>query len=125
MAGTPVFFCPKLFFQDFLIYISNICLYNVLIIERKGRVMEAKISGNSYDFKAVTPVPVIASFDTHGHILPLYVRLDGISYKICSCRADRKFSGIVEFCCRLYDGNSIKILTLTYYKKEDVWAVPG
>lgn len=85
----------------------------------------AAISSNSYDYKAVETVPVIASFDRSGRIVPLYVRLGRDSYKVQSCWASRKHGGIEEFHCRVVDGSCLKPLLLTYYKDEDVWAVPG
>ena len=33
------------------------------------------VSYTSYDYKSMKVVPVIASFDTEGHIKPLYVRI--------------------------------------------------
>lgn len=40
------------------------------------------ISFNSYDYERVKCVPVIASFDSDGHIMPLYVRINGQPFKV-------------------------------------------
>lgn len=87
--------------------------------------MSVIASYHSYDHTSMVFVSVIASFDTQGHIVPLYVRLDKESYRISSCWASKCHSGIVEFHCKLIDGNYEKPLLLTYYPAEQVWGVPG
>ena len=37
--------------------------------------MPAQVSYTSYDYAPVEIIPVIASFDSEGHIRPLYVRI--------------------------------------------------
>lgn len=86
--------------------------------------MAATVSYTSFDYKHVQMVPVIASFDTKGRIVPLYVRIEENVYRIESFYPKCKFSGIEEFHCELIDGNYRKPLLLTYYKNEDVWAIP-
>ena len=70
---------------------------------------------------ASTIVPVIASFDSEGRIVPLYVRINGDSYKIESARMSCIFSNIVEFHCKVIDGEAIKPLLLTFYRREGMW----
>lgn len=86
--------------------------------------MSAVISYTSYDYKPITIVPVIASFDTDGHIAPLYVRINGESYKVDSFWTSCKFANSIEFHCKLIDHDIRKPLLLTYYKAEDIWAIP-
>lgn len=86
--------------------------------------MTAKISYQSFDYAPVTVVPVIASFDTNGHIAPLYVRLDGESLRISSYWIRSRFANIIEFNCKVRKHNLEKPLCLTYYKTEDMWTIP-
>ena len=86
--------------------------------------MGAYVSRTSFDYKPVTIVPVIASFDTDGHIAPLYVRINGISMKVDSFYERNKFSNSVEFFCKVIDNDYLKPLHLTYYTAERVWTIP-
>lgn len=81
-------------------------------------------SYTSYDFMPMDIVPVIASFDTSGHIKPLYVRIGEESYKICSYWIQRKFANILEFNCQIIVGKYKKPLLLAYYQAEGVWGIP-
>lgn len=87
--------------------------------------MSTRISYTSFDYEDVTIVPVIASFDTRGRICPLYVRIDGTSYKIDSYTFTSRYAHITEFTCRIIDGNSLKPLSLTYYTAEGMWTIPS
>lgn len=86
--------------------------------------MGAYVSRTSFDYKPVTIVPVIASFDTDGHIAPLYVRINGISMKVASFYERNKFSNSVEFFCKVIDGDYLKPVQLSYYTAERVWTIP-
>ncbi len=86
--------------------------------------MGAFVSYTSFDHKTTAIIPVIAAFDSSGHICPLYVRLGRISYKISDYFVQTKYSGITEFRCKIVDGNSLKPLQLTYYSTEGMWTVP-
>ena len=86
--------------------------------------MSATVSYTSHDYLAITHVPVIASFDSEGHIAPLYVRINQESYKIASFWIRSAFANTIEFNCKIIDGQFLKLLVLTYYKAEDVWAIP-
>ena len=81
-------------------------------------------SYTSYDYMPVKIVPVIASFDSKGQIRPLYVRIDEASYKICSCFLRNRFANLLEFSCRILDGQYHKPLLLTYYRAEGAWGIP-
>ena len=82
-------------------------------------------SYNSLDYKPYTAVPVIASFDTEGHIAPLYVRLNGESHKILSYWIrNNAFINTVEFSCKIEDDGFEKPLLLMYYYDEATWVIP-
>lgn len=81
-------------------------------------------SYTSFDYKPYTPVPVIASFDSEGHIAPLYVRLNGDAHRVLSYHVRGKgFVNTIEFSCRVQDGEFEKPLLLTYYYGESTWVI--
>lgn len=84
----------------------------------------AFISYTSFDFKTIEIVPVIASFDTEGHICPLYVRIGRNSFKINSYFVSSKYSNITEFRCKIADRDCSRPLSLTYYGTEGMWTIP-
>lgn len=84
--------------------------------------MSGLISKNYFDCAGTVIVPVIASFNTDGKIMPLYVRIQGISYKIDSSWMYSNFISTVDFNCKVIDGDSLKPLILTYHRREGVWS---
>jgi len=82
-------------------------------------------SFNSHDYLPVTIIPVIASFNKDGQIKPLYVGIDGVSYKIQSYWVRRCFSNQVEFSCKLLINNCLKTIVMTYYLNECIWTIPN
>ena len=86
--------------------------------------MSATVSYTSFDYRPVHIVPVIASFDTDGHMKPLYVRINGESYKVSSCWTKTTFENAVEFTCKVIVGDYLKPLSLTYYRREGMWTIP-
>ncbi len=83
-----------------------------------------KISYHSFDYKACDTVPVIASFDTDGHMKPLYVRIQGIPYKIDSYWVKSQYANSTEFHCQVINGDRRIPLSLTYHAEESVWTMP-
>lgn len=81
-------------------------------------------SYNSFDYKPIAVIPVIASFDTKGHIKPLYVRIGEKSYKIESFWIRHQFVNTTEFHCQILVDGYKKPLLLTYYQSEGVWGIP-
>lgn len=80
----------------------------------------------SFDYDPQTVVPVIASFDTNGHVRPLYVRIDGVAYHVISQWTPEKsvYSGTTEYNCKLaVDGKEQPVL-LKYYTREKIWTIP-
>lgn len=72
-----------------------------------------------------TIVPVIAAFDSEGHVKPLYVRINEASFKVHSSCEKPSFQGFLEFQCKVIDHNYLKPLLLTYHKRENIWTTPG
>ena len=85
----------------------------------------AKQSYTSFDYQPVDCIPVIASFDSDGHIAPLYVRINGLSLKVDSFWVKgSSFSNLITFNCKLINNNALIPLSLTYHQKECIWTMP-
>lgn len=87
--------------------------------------MAQYISRTSYDHIPAHIVSVIASFDSKGHIKPLYVRIGDEPLKVHSSWIRPTRPGMVVFHCNVEDGNQMKPLILTYHPKENVWTIPA
>lgn len=72
----------------------------------------------------LTITSVIVSFDSEGHMKPLYVRIDGSPFKIHSSFVKSCCSDIIEFSCQIIDREYMKPLTLTYFPHDRIWAMP-
>lgn len=83
-----------------------------------------KVSYTSFDYAPVEIVPVIASFDSQGHIAPLYVRINGLSLKVNSFWVSSTYHNIIEFKCKVIDHGYLKPLALTYHLAEGMWTIP-
>lgn len=68
-------------------------------------------------------VSVIASFDVHRHIRPLYVRIGEKALKIKTSWEKSSFSGAAEFCCEVIADDRIYPVTLRFYYKECLWTI--
>lgn len=86
--------------------------------------MSSITSYTSFDYLPVTAVPVIASFDSEGHIKPLYVRIGEYSCRVHSFWIKNTFSNITEFNCQIEDNGHLKPVLLTFYQRECVWTIP-
>ena len=89
--------------------------------------MENSILRNEYADKNSNILPVIASFDSEGRIHPLYVRINGDSFKIVSSHITANYINTIEFFCKVIDREdedfvTYKPLILTFYRRECVWA---
>lgn len=86
--------------------------------------MSCQVSRTSYDHDSCCITPVIASFDSDGHIKPLYVRIGENAFKIHSSWLKPSYPGIMIYHCKVIDGDCLKPLTLTYHQRESVWTIP-
>lgn len=69
------------------------------------------------------PVSVIASFDTKGHVRPLYIRVESESLKVHSCWQKPSFRGAIEFQCKVIDNNCLKNLNVIYNQSDNIWSI--
>ena len=88
--------------------------------------MAGIISYGVQDCRQLKIVSVISSFDTQGHIMPLYVRLNGESLKIhnATLLPDSTFQ-LRLFRCEVMDQGAVKPIKLTYHVKEMMWSMPS
>lgn len=70
----------------------------------------------------LNPVPVIASFNCSGKVIPLYVKLDGESIKV-SCRSSQKFMDYTVFQCDYMheSDNLIHTFELIFLHDKSLW----
>lgn len=84
------------------------------------------VANNLHEFlgyKDFQCISVIASFNSSGQIKPIYVQMNGESYKIHSCHYNHPLPNISEFNCQIIDHDCLKPLKLVYYHAESVWAI--
>lgn len=82
------------------------------------------VSYTNFDYRPVDIIPVIASFDSEGHIAPLYLRIQGKSYKVSSYWVSSEFHNTMDFKCKIIDGDCLKPLALTFHREEGMWTIP-
>lgn len=85
--------------------------------------MPGYVSKNPYTLLS-NIVPVIASFDSDGHVKPLYVRINGEPLRVHSSWVKPSYLGTIEFECKVIDGDYLKPLSLTYHRQDCVWTIP-
>lgn len=117
----------QFFHLDFTEHLfDNVCTIFHILLE--GINMNNFPKHSLFAYTPMTFVPVIASFDTEGHIKPLYVRINGISLKIYSYYERNRYANTIEFNCKVIDDTTeetyLKPLLLTYYQAERVWTIP-
>ena len=84
-----------------------------------------QISYTSHDYKPVCVVPVIASFDTEGHVVPLYVRIEGESCRVNSFWIKSDCTNVIQYNCQIMNHDTIRPVQLSYYQDETIWTIPA
>lgn len=87
--------------------------------------MSQILSYNSHDLNNQTAIPVIASFNNKGQLMPLYIGINGKQYKVHSYTIRRNFANQIEFQCKVIVDDMLKLLIITYYIKECLWTIPN
>ena len=75
-------------------------------------------------FPNQNPVPIICSFDSEGHMRPMYIRINGEAFKICSSCEKFSYANAAVFQCQVDDHGTLKPLTLEYRYREHLWLMP-
>lgn len=72
----------------------------------------------------IVPVPVIASFDTKGGIIPLYIRYEGLKLKVDHIKwfSDR-MEFMLKYCCEITLQDRVQEVILYYHKKMETWTM--
>lgn len=79
----------------------------------------------SYGGDPIEFVPVIAAYDTEGHVRPLYVRIKDEKYKVENYWVNStNFANAINFNVTLSKGNMTYKLILTYHLRETAWSIP-
>ena len=78
---------------------------------------------NLRDMGSIELVSVITSFDTEGHIRPLYIRIGEDCLKVHSSWERHFFNDRRVFQCKVIDNNCLKPLVITFYEHEATWAI--
>ena len=86
--------------------------------------MSQHVSYVDDNFRSDKRVSVIATFDSEGHVKPLYVRMGDVSLKVANSWISSSRFDVIEFQCQVEDGEYLKSLTLFYYTRENVWRTP-
>ena len=69
-------------------------------------------------------VSVIASFDSAGSIMPLYVRIGEESLKIYTAYQSESTYSLLHFNCEVMDYDRVKPIKLTYHVGDHKWSMP-
>jgi len=87
--------------------------------------MAGRVSYGLNDCPHLKIVSVIASFDSAGSIMPLYVRIGEESLKIHTAyQADSTYS-LLHFNCEVMDYDRVKPIKLTYHIGDHKWSMPA
>lgn len=80
---------------------------------------------DSYGGDPIELVPVIAAYDTKGHIKPLYVRIKNEKYRVENYWIKSvNFSNNIDYNVTLSKDNRTYKLILTYHIRETAWSIP-
>lgn len=83
----------------------------------------AKILNNLKECEHLHIVSVIASFDCDRNIRPLYFRVGNDALKIYNSVIIEDTGTLLTFRCEFEDCGYVKVIKLTYFKNERLWAM--
>lgn len=86
--------------------------------------MSAIVSHGLHECKHLKIVPVISSFDSEGNITPLYVRINGESFKIYNSYQSNSTFQLLHFKCEVMVHDRVKPLDLMYHVNDHKWSMP-
>lgn len=87
--------------------------------------MTARVSHGLNDCQHLKVVSVISSFDCYGHIMPLYVRIDGESLKVYNAHlCPESTFRLLHYRCEVMDHDRVKPIKLIYHINDLRWTIP-
>lgn len=86
--------------------------------------MSAIVSHGLHDCRHLKLVSVIASFNSDGNIIPLYVRIGTESLKIYNAYQSESTFQLMNFKCEVMDNDTVKPIKLTYHLNDHKWSMP-
>lgn len=72
----------------------------------------------------IVPVPVIASFNNKGEMIPLYFSVEGLRIKIDHLLyAEKKAMDKIVYRCEVTFSDRVQQITLNYHKCAGIWTL--
>ena len=71
----------------------------------------------------IVPVPVIASFNNKGEVIPLYFSVEGLRLKIDHLLYADKKSDVITFRCEVTFSDRVQQIMLNYHKNAGIWTL--
>lgn len=72
----------------------------------------------------IVPVPVIASFNNKGEMIPLYFSVEGLRLKIDHLLySDKKTTDMTTYRCEVTFSDRVQQITLNYHKNAGIWTL--
>lgn len=75
------------------------------------------------DCSHIKAVPAIATYDSNGNILPIYVRIDGERLKVYNAYVSESTRKILTFKGEVMVQDIVKPIKLNYYVDDLVWCL--
>ena len=86
--------------------------------------MAATVSTGLKDCPHLKVVPVIATYDGNGNILPLYVRIGEETFKIYNAYVSESTYRILTFKGEVMVQDSVRPIKLSYFMNDLIWCIP-
>ena len=86
--------------------------------------MAATVSKGLKDCTPLKVVPVIATYDGNGNILPLYVRIGEESFKIYNAYVSESTYRILTFKGEVMVQDAVRPIKLSYFMNDLIWCIP-
>lgn len=86
--------------------------------------MAATVSKGLNDCTHLKVVPVIATYDGNGNILPLYVRIGEESFKIYNAYVSESTYRILTFKGEVMVQDAVRPIKLSYFMNDLIWCIP-
>ena len=72
----------------------------------------------------IVPVPVIASFNNKGEVIPLYFSVEGLRLKVDHLvYTDKKVRDVTIYRCEVTFSDRVQQVTLNYHKRAGIWTL--